>query len=474
MRTIKLFIALLLFSFAAAAQSDDAKLPVIKSNTDVVSIQDGANLKQGGWRLAPEAKPDVYRAELVNGKPHKVTFITDVDSISFEVEEGKIYDFIIQKGDALCYTQIVGTRFTPAAVFDEKYRAARKGKTFIEIPEVYELVNIAIAVTPTGITEKNLVYQNSDYYKNVRAWFDRYRNHPLVAALDAELKKPGNRYFTLKMNAYAFEFDKKGKIVQSKVFDRTGWGRENDLRPFLTQLQAFSDESKFRQFFKANRQTYDGQIAFYRDTADIAEMKRWLDRNFPGSNDYDTYNIVFSPLVASNQSTNWFESNGFKELQPHVNFPYPQDFERRGIAGNISEKSKIVFRGNIVFTEINHGYINPEADKYAERISLAISNRDFWVDKNMGEGYYGGNAAFNEYMNWALVSLRLIDYVPADEQAPLVAAIDEMMTKRRGFPQFEKFDKFLIDLYKNRRAGQTLADLYPQIIEWFEQNNPRT
>jgi hypothetical protein len=326
-------------------------------------------------------------------------------------------------------------------------------------------------MTPTGIADRNLIYQNSDYYKNVRAWFDKYQDHPLLAALDKELKN--DQYFNLKMNAYAFEFDKKGRIVASPVFDRTGWGSENTLRPFIAQLQAFADASDFRKFFKQNKKTYDAQIAFYRDTADTAEMKRWLDKNFPASNDYDTYNIIFSPLVAYNQSTNWFESNDFKELQPHVNFPYPQDFARYGVGDKISEKSRIVFRGNIVFTEINHGYINPEADKYAERISKAISRRDHWVDKKMGADYYGGNAAFNEYMNWALVNLRIVDYVPAEEQAPLIAAVEEMMTKRRGFPQFAAFDKFLIELYKKRQPGQTLADLYPQIIEWFERNNPQ-
>lgn len=467
MKFITSFAILMLSALAINAQSS---LPVIKSNADTVDIRDGRNLKKNGWTLAPDAKPDVYQAELIDGKPHKVTFITDVDSISFTVKEGQKYDFIIQKGDAMCYTQIVGMRFTPAAVFDKKYRAERKGKMFVSIPEVYELVNIAIAMTPTGINDKNLVYQNSDYYKQVRAWFDKYREHPLLAAFDAELKK--DQYFNLKMNGYAFEFDENDKIVQSKTYDRTGWGKTNILRPFLEQLQSFSDATDFRRFYKENKKTYDEQINFYRDTANIAEMKRWLDKNFPTSNDYDTYNIVFSPLVAYNQSTNWFESNGFKELQPHVNFPYPQDLARYARDNKLSEKAEIIFRGNIVFTEINHGYINPEAEKYAGRVSHAISNRDFWVDKKMGKNYYGGNAAFNEYMNWALVSLRIIDYVPAEEQNRLTAAIDDMMTQRRGFPQFARLDKFLIDLYKNRKPNQTLADLYPQIIEWFEKNNP--
>ena len=146
MKTIIFLTAFVLF-----AQTD---LRIIKSNVDLVSIRDGENFKKDAWRLAPQVKPDVYKAELIDGKPHRVTFITDIDEISFNVEEGKRYNFIIQKGESLCYTQIVGMRFTPNAIFDERYRDARKGKIFVEIPEVYELVNIAIAMTPTGIQNK--------------------------------------------------------------------------------------------------------------------------------------------------------------------------------------------------------------------------------------------------------------------------------------------------------------------------------
>lgn len=470
-RSVNVLAALLLLAVAGAAQ--EKKLPVVRSNVSSVSIKDGETMKRNAWTLSPELKPDVYEAALVGGKPHRVTFITDVDSVSFMVEEGKHYDFIIKRGEDLCHTRIVGTRFVPAAVFDKKYRAAHRGKITVEIPEVYELVNVAIAMTPTGIADKNLVYQNSDYYARLRRWFDGHRAHPLLAALDEALKKNPNSYFTLKMNGYAFEFDAGGKIVRSRVYDRTGFRgeRSNTLRPYLAGLQSFADASDFRRFYRENAETYREQVAFYRDVANVAEMKRWLDRNFPASNDYDSYKIIFSPLVAYNQSTTWFESDGFKELQPHVNFPYPQDVRRYFQGGAMSEQAETVFRGNIVFTEINHGYINPESDKYAERIARAISNRDRWVDGGKGPGYYGGNGAFNEYMNWALVSLRIADYAPRAEQDALIASVDRMMTKGRGFPQFEAFDRFLVALYRNRRPGQTVADLYPQIIEWFEKNN---
>lgn len=463
-----------LLALAAAAQGDSqGKLPVIKSNVPVVSIQDGAVLRKDFWSLAPEAKPDVYEAALVEGRPHKVTFITDVDSISFVVEEGKHYDFIIRRGDDLCHTRIVGTRLVPAAVFDEKYRAAHRGKILVEIPEVYELVNVALAMTPTGIRDKNLVYQNSEYYARVRRWFDPHAGHPLLAALESALKQNPNSYFSLKMNGYAFEFDGRGRIVQSKVYDRTGFvnERSNTLRPFLAQLQSFADASDFRKFYRENAEVYREQVAFYRDAANVSEMKRWLDRNFPGSSDYDAYKVIFSPLVAYNQSTTWFESNGFKELQPHVNFPYPEDIPRYFKGGKMSERAEVVFRGNIVFTELNHGYINPETDKYADRIARAISNRDRWVEKERGVGYYGGIAAFNEYMNWGLVTLRIADYAPAGEQALMIANVERMMTERRGFPRFKEFDQFLLGLYRGRKPDQTLASLYPQIVEWFEKNN---
>ena len=135
-----------------------------------------------------------------------------------------------------------------------------------------------------------------------------------------------------------------------------------------------------------------------------------------------------------------------------------------------SEAGQNVFRGNIVFTEINHGYINPEAEKYADRILKAISTRDRWVSSSRGPGYYAGIGTFNEYMNWGLVSLRLIDYAPRDEQDRMIAAIEQMMTNRRGFrcsPPSTSFSKFIAPA----RRARPSPDLYPQIIAWFERNN---
>jgi len=78
-----------------------SKMKTIRAKSDTVSIRDGNKFYQNAWRISPEAKPDVY--ETTN---KKVTFITDLDSITFKTELNKIYDFVILKGKDTAWTQI--------------------------------------------------------------------------------------------------------------------------------------------------------------------------------------------------------------------------------------------------------------------------------------------------------------------------------------------------------------------------------
>lgn len=65
-------------------------LPLIKANSTQVDIKDGNNLQKNAWRIAPEANPDVYKTS-----SKKVTFYTDVDSITFDIKPNGQYDFVI-------------------------------------------------------------------------------------------------------------------------------------------------------------------------------------------------------------------------------------------------------------------------------------------------------------------------------------------------------------------------------------------
>jgi len=80
------------------------KLPLIKADSALVDIRDGATFKKRDWRITPKARPDIYKT---SSKNQKVTFYTDKDSISFYIEPGKKYDFVIlYNGKDSAYTEI--------------------------------------------------------------------------------------------------------------------------------------------------------------------------------------------------------------------------------------------------------------------------------------------------------------------------------------------------------------------------------
>jgi hypothetical protein len=85
-------------------------VPVVRANSPVVNVRDGHNFRKGLWTIDPAAKLDVYYAQR-SSRPKKVTFVTDVESISFDVEPGRDYDFVILlDGTRRCPTRISGLR----------------------------------------------------------------------------------------------------------------------------------------------------------------------------------------------------------------------------------------------------------------------------------------------------------------------------------------------------------------------------
>ncbi len=96
-----LILFLFLCCYHAYAQKE---LPIVRANSKPLTIRDGQALI--GGVIVPEAKPDIYEVSL----PYQekiVTYITDIDSISFIVKYGEKHDFIILlNGKDSCYNQI--------------------------------------------------------------------------------------------------------------------------------------------------------------------------------------------------------------------------------------------------------------------------------------------------------------------------------------------------------------------------------
>lgn len=442
------------------------QIPVVQAGSANADVRDGGELSNGSWNINPALRPDVYET-YIEGKSKRVTFITDRDSISFDVVPGKSYRFVVLKnGKDSAFTEIKGIKLVPRAKFSKSYQQSHRGKTFIEVPEVYELLNIVFALTENGRKINGLIARNNNYYREAIDWFTPFIDEPAVKKINAQLKGGPDNYSPLKMDAYAFEFGTDGAIIQSPVYDRIGRAYSNHLRPYVADLQKFAKASRFRKFYSDHKPFYDQLIRTYRDSVGVPEMQRWLIKQFPTARQ-DCFKIIFSPLVSDYQSASSFDEDGFREAQAHATPPYL----RSNADTTRSPETHRIVAGNILFTELNHSFIGPEGDKpqYSARIEKALSNLATWNDPQKPARYYDTpRSSFEEYMNWALVSLRYVDYVPESKQDKLIAENEEMMVTYRGFRQFAAFDQFLVKTYKGRRKGETVADLYPAIVAWFE------
>lgn len=83
-------LGLILFSFISQNLFSQKMLPIIKATSSVVDIRDDNKLYKKAWNIVPKEKLDIYTT---SGK--KVTFYTDIDSITFKINPKKSYDFII-------------------------------------------------------------------------------------------------------------------------------------------------------------------------------------------------------------------------------------------------------------------------------------------------------------------------------------------------------------------------------------------
>ncbi|MCC6727298.1 MAG: DUF998 domain-containing protein, partial [Saprospiraceae bacterium] len=85
-------------------------LPTIKATSTTVDIRVGDDyFVKGGWVLDASKNPDIFS---IGSKwlyeTKKVSFITDIDSISFDVKPSSTYDFMILLNEKEpCYIQIV-------------------------------------------------------------------------------------------------------------------------------------------------------------------------------------------------------------------------------------------------------------------------------------------------------------------------------------------------------------------------------
>ena len=117
----------------------------------------------------------------------------------------------------------------------------------------------------------------------------------------------------------------------------------------------------------------------------------------------------------------------------------------------------------VLFTELDHKYVDTASQEYMDEISDVFSDIAPW---NRQAGYRTPWLTFSEYMTWAVFCLYANDrHSPADF-TEIKRVTEEFMTENRGFLRFGEFNDQLLALYLAREQGETVSDLYEEILAW--------
>lgn len=393
------------------------------------------------------------------GKTNQVKFISKTDSISFNLNpKDKIpVKFIVNKKDTI---QAVAVGSIKPVEYTDEYIKENEGKYKVLSPRVHELVNIAVALTDIAEKDNNMVPKN-EYYKKVIAYFKPYKNHSLIKELNKHITEvfgssTYDYYYNIRMNANMYSFENE-KIVNKSPFYRMGFGSTNLVSKLLPKLEDFAKESNFNTFYDQNKEYYQSLIDDYYRLVPIDKMWKWVEKKFPQR--HNSYKIYFSPLVGGAHSTQKFTDNGFSETAMYVNAPILSD--------KYSDKEKEAILTRVVFTEIDHNYVNPTTDEFKE-INTLLQPLSCW---NSGKQSYDSSyATFNEYMTWAVFTLYLYDNFDTEVFEKRNEKEANFMANGRGFTKFKEFNNFVLDWYKNN-SDASLKELYPPVIEWIKQQD---
>ncbi len=317
----------------------------------------------------------------------------------------------------------------------------------VEYPETYELSNVVLALTEYGLTDEWQVRKDIAYYSKMREYFKPYMNHPLLDSVNFSAKR-WQEFLSYRTDSYAFDLD-----------DEYNLNRKNDFQSFeITTFdkykeltEDFARKSNFKVFFKEHQKFYDRVIQSYKSEYLLKEMKEFLAKEF---GDYFTdkkYSVVISPFV--------FAQNLHRDIDTTWTADFPtvakQVIEGTGFENKEDKSTEI----HTLFTEMDHGYVNPTSSKHDVKTQF---DESIWDEKSGYSGY--GDAVFNEYMTWAVFDIFNSDQYP--EFADKVNLNWHFQNDTRGFKYSYFFAKKLDKIYDSYEGKRKIKDLYPEILEW--------
>jgi hypothetical protein len=350
-----------------------------------------------------------------------------------------------------------------------------KGKAVFDIPEVYELANIIWTLSPSGNRATDL-NKSGSYYKQVLAYFKPYLNHPVFKALDLPDSMATNAYYNFRENSFAFSFKNAAVgaagtellyngpyyyVFGDEFADSSLFGK---IKPLV---EDFALKSGFRNFYKKNRTFYQQQIKREKELLPVKQMWAWLEEQFPKTKN-QSYRIIFSPLIGGSHSTQNYSYYDNGELFAQT-VMFICNTDRVDTGNALSEKKREGVMSGIVFTEIDHNYINRASNQYRKQVDSIFSRREVWAKQGNSSGFYGtAMSVFNEYMTWSVFCLYVLDNYGEADAVYIINERATRMVDKRNFIKFREFNTALIKI-RQEHKDLKVVELYPLILEWCKE-----
>ena len=348
------------------------------------------------------------------------------------------------------------------AYFPDSYIIKNEGNIQLNIPEVYELANILWALSPTG-QRKGDLDKTSPYYQKVVTYFKPFLGHAIFKKLDFSDSLYFDKYYDFRENSFAFDFVGDSLVENGPYHYVMGEDRDHNslFKQLKPLIEDFAKQTSFSVFYKENSSYYAHEIKREEELLPVRSMWEWLENQFPVMK-IQSYRIVFSPLIGGSHSTQVFRTFQKKRFFTEIVMFICGTGRYEKML--LTEKQKEGLMSGIVFTEIDHNYVNPTSQRYIKAIDSTFSNRDVWTLKGGDNGNYGSAVAvFNEYMTHAVFCLWVMSRYEKSVAEFVIKNRIDLMVNKRGFIKFKEFTQQLIKLsQKNKKA----VELYPGVLEW--------
>lgn len=404
-----------------------------------------------GALILPQ-REDVYEMDVPMTSTSPLFKIhSDLDSVTMTLAADSVYVVHTKLPDRNILITIQALKAEKNASFTSQYISSYKNTYTVILPEVQELLNCLFAITPTGLKDSNLINREGNYYQEVINHFIGHANDPLVLKLERKLKE--GSYASLKMNSNIYVFE-NNNIITHGPYNNLGWSGINNLKPFIPEMERFAKATRFREFFLSHKKYYDSLLKVHEKILDIRKQWKWLENKFPIT--HDRYVISFSPLVSRSHSTIRVEDNGFKETITFVAGP--------ALFSSYEKKIHEAMLSQMVFTEIDHNYVDPVSENYIPLIDSLFGNSQKWVLTEVVNSYKTPASIFNEYMAWSLFNLYAYDNYKKKDFEFINRLTERDMVQRCGFIRFREFNKILLDLYKANKQKK-ISDLYLNLLQ---------